>query len=76
MGFSLRLDQPWSSAATSEVIWLALPSTVAPAWSWVWSLVKLAISDAKSVSRMIDSAAVVFSSAARRLLALDSSVFA
>ena len=59
----------------SWLVWLALPSTVEPAWTCVWRRVKFAISDAKSVSRMTDSAAVVFSSVVDRLRAFDSSVF-
>src|SRR5207248_1674786 len=39
-----------------------------------WAFVKLAVSWAKSVSRMTASAAVVFSKVLRRLLAVDSRV--
>src|SRR4051812_18513515 len=41
-----------------------------------WYLAMLAVSAAKSVSRTVDSAAVVFCSMARRLLLVDSRVIA
>src|SRR5437588_208389 len=78
-GVRMRMAHKYSPQKVKQLRYVGTPgrraeSWVVPAWISTWYLVKLAVSAAKSVSRMTDSAAVVLSSVVRRLLAVDSNV--